>query len=164
MIWVIFGTVAAIVVVSALGIRSLLPRRHNGVSADLLNSWLEEARVSGGRGSGVYIRVHSGAASLQIEVQGSSGKKRFVLVYPKAEWSAPYFERVQRMAKSAGFPAERTPAGNPRQWESMLVNFGTDVQSASNFAISVLTEVYGASLTSDCRVSLLKFPLDSRRD
>lgn len=164
MLWATFGTAVAVLAAAAFWMRSLLPRRHDGVSAELLNSWLEEARAGGGRGSGVYIRVHGGTESLQVEVRGPPGEREFVLVYPRAEWSEPYFERIRQMAKSAGFRMDHTPAGKTRRWDSMLVGLGADVRAASGFVISILTEVYHASLTDDCRVSLLKFPRDPRRD
>ena len=153
-----------VTVAFGLWLRSLMPRRHNGVSANLLNSWLEEARSSGGRNSGVYIRVHGGAESLQVEVNGPPAQRDFVLVYPKAEWSVPFFDRVREKAVSCGLRLSYTPAGSPRQWDTMLIRLGNNVQPATNFVLSVITDIYGASLDSECRVSLVNYPRDPNQD
>lgn len=136
-------------------VRSALPRRLGRVDPGILDSWIEEMRSNGGKGSAIYIRTHNGTASLQLEIRELGRDGEIVLVHPEAEWSKHYFGKVRDLAISLRLPVDFTASGVPRRWPTMWIGFGSDVVAARDFVLRVLVEIYGTSPASDCRMSLL---------
>lgn len=133
--------------------RSALPRQHEGVSLDLLERWFREL-LSSTVDSVVVINVRGAALTLQFRHQLRHEASEILFEYPKAEWSVPYFQKVQALAAGLGYEIEFVSAGPERRHEHMLVWLGRDASAAGNLALNILINIYGVSPEHDCRAYL----------
>jgi hypothetical protein len=146
-------TIAGVITL-ALFFRSQLPRKHSHVTTEQLRNWLQII-LTGGRGSTVFI-LAGRDRSLQLEVQPVGGENQIVLLYPKTQWSSPYFAAVSAKANLEDLPTWQTAAGEKRTFETLWVSFGRNADQATSFSVSVITNIYGASLEADCQAMVRK--------
>src|SRR6185312_15778147 len=125
MLTVVLGVLAISLVlpIAARWIRSALPRGHDGVSPDLLETWFGEL-LSSSIGSVLVINVRGTALTLQFRHQLRNGASGILFEYPGAEWSRPYFQEVQELAARRGNEIQLIPASPERNHEHMTVCLG----------------------------------------
>lgn len=117
----------------------MIPRRVPITSAATLRPVLEGLLFTPDPRGHAFVRVERGPESLQFHRRETREEgARVFLEYPVAPWSAPYRDTIRTCAREAGFPVSSRSGDRP----ATLVDCGTDMTYASEFAWRVMTKAY----------------------
>jgi hypothetical protein len=147
------GGLACLGLLLGIGVWLMIPKRHPVTSADSFKPFLKRILESRDTGAHLFALVRRGPASLQFHVRETSpGQFGIVLLYPRAQWSRPYFDRVTTIARERGLRSRIETHPEARVQNLLAIQFGTDLNAASNFAWEIMRQVY--SVTDDREVGM----------
>lgn len=153
--WSTMLLLAGVVLVSYLvfGPRQTRPALRRQLSAPVLDMLLATLHRQGFDRGMLFVYVEGDPRFVQfMKTLDANGRARVRADYPLVGWSAPYFEKVRELLRRDGIAfQEDSGAGSvPMQGAPpsrvLVVDFGSDLIAARQFATNVFSEVYGVDV------------------
>jgi hypothetical protein len=154
--WLLIGVLVAVVltyVVLSVGTR--IPVRHRSLDPAKIQSLLRTLLDEGETGSVLRIHVRGTDRLVQFRVHvESTGRAWLDSGFPLAPWSQVLFSEVVLLVEGMSLPHTHV-SGEGAVSQFLMVEFGSDISTAEQYATSILTEVFRVVPERDCFAVLL---------